>query len=337
MSEADDRRIRQMIDAAAQALAAGRETDAERLVRQAEAEAPNHPLVLNEVGKRRLLAGDPAGALPVLEAAAKAEPENGTLVLNLATAYRDLGRSQDELAALNRVLILEPTNVRALLQAGALHSRLGDSRAAAATYRKALQMIPPNVQTQADMRSILAPAHAAVAANARALESFLEGHLSDARARHAGEPMGRFDKSLATFLQKRRVYRQQPTFLYVPELPAIEFYDRADFPWLDEIEAATDDIRAELIEVLSDGPSSLEPYVSTQATPDAKWRALNNSRSWGVFFLWKAGEAMAENQARCPRTMAALKAWPRCSCRARRPPPPSPSWNRTPGSRRTRE
>jgi aspartyl/asparaginyl beta-hydroxylase (cupin superfamily) len=124
--------------------------------------------------------------------------------------------------------------------------------------------------------------------------------------------MARFDKSLATFLQKRRVHRPQPTFLYVPELPAIEFFPRDEFPWLDEIEAATDDIREELIGVLADGNQVLEPYIALQATPDEKWRALNNSRSWGVFYLWKAGEQIAENMARCPKTVAALSAWPKC-------------------------
>ncbi len=312
MAEADDRRIRQLIEAATQAFEQGRPSEAERLIAQAEAMAPSHPLVLNEVAKRKLIAGDASGALQLLEDAVKVEPSSAVLWLNLSTALRNLGRRQEELTALNKALVLEPTNMRALLQAGALHEHLEDTRASAATYRKALQMLPPNVQLSPDMRQIFDHAKVVVEANNLALENFLETRLSDVRARHTGEPLGRFEKSLATFLQKRRVYRPQPTFIYVPELPAIEFYERSDFPWLDQIEAATDDIRAELINVLADGPVSLEPYVSTQATPDEKWRALNNSRSWGVFYLWKAGEAIAQNMARCPKTVAALSAWPKC-------------------------
>jgi aspartate beta-hydroxylase len=312
MAQADDLRIRQLMGAASQALAGGRVQVAERLIRQAEPAAPDHPLVLNEVGKRKILAGDPAGALAVLEQALENEPDHPALLLNLASALRPLGRLDEELAALNKVLLLEPTNMRALLQAAGLHDLRDEPRAAAAIYRKALQMIPPNVPLPPEMRPIIERARAAVEANDRQLEAFLDGQLSEARARHAGEPLGRFDKSLATFLRKRRVYRPQPTFIYVPELPSIEFFDRDEFPWLDSIEAATDDFRAELINVLADGPSTLEPYVSTQAVPDEKWRALNNSRRWGVFFLWKAGEAMKENMARCPRTVEALSAWPKC-------------------------
>src|SRR6201999_2261212 len=100
MAQADDPRIRQMIEAAAQAAAAGRAYDAGRLTRQAEAEAPNHPLVLNEVGKRKLLAGDAAGGLAALEQALAADPANPAILLNLATALRNLERRDEELAAL---------------------------------------------------------------------------------------------------------------------------------------------------------------------------------------------------------------------------------------------
>jgi hypothetical protein len=50
----DDRRIRQLIETAAQASASGRVQEADRLVRQAESEAPKHPLVLNETARRLL-------------------------------------------------------------------------------------------------------------------------------------------------------------------------------------------------------------------------------------------------------------------------------------------
>src|SRR5881398_3617664 len=54
-----------------------------------------------------------------------------------------------------------------------------------------------------------------------------------------------------TLFRSRSRYAPQPTFLYVPELPAIEFFERAEFPWLEAIEEATDDIRAELARVLA--------------------------------------------------------------------------------------
>lgn len=204
---------------------------------------------------------------------------------------------------------LPASGFRSLMEAGARFEADGEQRTAAAVYRTALQGIPQFLPPTA--RPVLEHARAVVEANDRALEQFLGDELGAIRRRHADLPLDRFDRCVETLLRKRRVFRPTPSFLYFPNLPAYEFYDRADFPWLDELEAASDDIREELIQVLADGSQALEPYMA-ERTPQARWRELNNSRRWGVFYLWRAGQAVAENLARCPRTAAALDAWPRC-------------------------
>src|ERR1700709_456542 len=91
MISSEDKDVRKLGDAAPQARASGRPYAAERLARQAETQFPNHPLVLNEMGKRKLLAGDAGGALTVLEQALKERPAESALWLNYAAALRDLG------------------------------------------------------------------------------------------------------------------------------------------------------------------------------------------------------------------------------------------------------
>ncbi len=258
------------------------------------------------------MSGDFARAREALLQAVEIDPSSVTSWMNLAAACNGLGRSDDEKAALDKILVLEPRNLRALLQMAVLYERRGEPRAAAATYRTALQSVPRSAQLPPEMQAHLQHAQRAVEANNSALETFLEDRLSDLRARHANQSLARFDKCLDTLLQKRAIYRPKPTFMYFPDIPGIEFYDREDFPWLDRIEAATPDIRAELIEVLAGGPTALEPYVSMQGTPQDAWRELNNSRRWGVYFLWKAGEACLDNMAKCPKTVEALESWPRC-------------------------
>lgn len=312
MIEGDDRHIRQPGTATTHILAGGPAQGARQLVGETRTTSSEDPADLNEIGKRKLRAGDPAGAFAVLARAVKAAPKQPDIWLNLAAALRGLNRAEEEMAALNEALVVEPTNIRGLLQVASLHELRGDERTAAASFRKAMQMIPAGAHLPLEMRPMLDHAKRVVEANDLALEAFLEARIGDLRVKHADQSLRRFDKSLATLLRKRRVYRSQPTFICVPELPAIEFFPREDFPWLDGVEAAADDIRSELIGVLSDGPTALEPYVSVPVTPDEKWRALNNSRSWGVFFLWKAGQAMTANMARCPKTVKALSAWPKC-------------------------
>ncbi|HEY0650298.1 aspartyl/asparaginyl beta-hydroxylase domain-containing protein [Phenylobacterium sp.] len=208
------------------------------------------------------------------------------------------------------IAAIDPGAFRSLLELAHRHEQAGEPRAAAATYRTALQSIPRMLSPAA--RPLLEHAKAQVDANDDALKAYLAERLAGLRKRHGNARLDRADKAVDILTRKRRVFRPQPSFMYVPELPAIEFYDRAAFPWLDALEAATADIRAELVQVLADGPAVLEPYVSVDGIPQERWRELNNSRRWGVFYLWKAGEAVAENLARCPKTAQALEGWPQC-------------------------
>jgi aspartate beta-hydroxylase len=309
----DDRRIRQLIENAAQASASGRVQEADQLVRQAEAEAPRHPLVLNETARRLLMRGDAAGAHGLLKQAVASDPSQASIWLNLAVALRGLKLADEEMAAIDKVLAIEPRNLRAMLQKASLQELQGKPRAAAMTYRYVLQSVPAGSFPPQSLRPVFQHAMQFVAANDRDLENFLESRLKDLRARYADEPLQRFDRCLQTLLRKQPVYRPQPSFMYFPRLPALEFYERSDFPWLDSIEAATEDIRAELINVLQEGPAALSPYVDIPAgMPLDQWRELNHSRRWGVYYLWQEGVAIPDHIARFPRTVAALEAWPKC-------------------------
>lgn len=310
----NDQHIPTLLDAANKALMDGRAEEAARLFRQAELDSPQHPLVLNEIGRRLLLSGNLQRAHDLFEQAAKGDPANASVWINLAAALRGLNRRDDEMLALHRALAIDPTNLRAMLQKASLQELQNDMRTAAFTYRMALQSITPTTNVPAWMRELLVHARQVVEANNQALESFLEARLTTLRSEYSDVPLHRFDRCMAILLQRKRIYQQQPSFLYFPQLPVIEFYERADFPWLDSVEAAADDIRAELIEVLAEESAALEPYVAhgTKGSIEAKWRELHQSRRWSVYYLWRDGAPYPDHLARCPRTMAALENWPRC-------------------------
>jgi aspartate beta-hydroxylase len=309
----DDRRIRQLIETAAQASAGGRVQEADQLVRQAEAEAPQHPLVLNETARRLLLRGDVAGARALLVSAVEKDSSHASIWLNLAAALRGLKLPEEEMSAIDKVLALEPRNWRAMLQKASLQELQGKKRDAAMTYRYVLQSVPAGALPPQSLRPVFQHAVQFVAANDKELEEFVESRLKGLRDLHKDQPLQRFERSLEILLRKKPIYRPQPSFMYFPRLPAIEFYDRNDFPWLDSIEAATDDIRAELMNVLKEDPAGVIPYVDIPSgAPLDQWRELNRSRRWGVYYLWREGVALPDHIARFPRTVEALQAWPRC-------------------------
>ena len=204
--------------------------------------------------------------------------------------------------------VLAPGGFRSLLEAALGFEAEGEPRTAAAVYRTALQAIPPALPRS--IEPLLIHAKAAVEANDQALADFLGERLADLRARCRGEPLDRFDQCLGVLLRRRRVYRSSPSFLYFPGLASLEFHDRAGFPWLDALEAAADEIRAEFLAIACD-PAAIEPYIA-ETNPAPHWRELNHSRRWGVVYLWKAGAPIEANLARCPKTVAALADWPRC-------------------------
>ncbi|MDB5481367.1 MAG: aspartyl/asparaginyl beta-hydroxylase [Caulobacteraceae bacterium] len=278
-----------LFDEAARATAEGPSEDAARLTREAEA-------------------------------AISKNPGNASLWFNLADVLRRLRRTDEELTALEQGLALQPGRTDALLRAGSIYEARGAAPVAAACYRTALASIQRGPPPAPHLRPMLERAASVVAANTAALETFLDGRLKILRARHANEPLARFDRCMATVLRKRRVFRPTPSFMYFPNLPAYEFYDRDDFPWLASIEAATDDIRSELMSVLADDHASLRPYITTrkeggvtaQKPPDDVWKELNESPRWSAYFLWQEGVAYPQNIARCSKTVAALESWPRC-------------------------
>lgn len=305
-----EQRIRALIASARDNARNGRPHDAERLLRQAQSEAPRHPLVLNEVALQLLGMGNAGGAAELLDEAAQASPGNPEIHFNRAAALRALGNFEEAIAGYERVIEIDPRRIAALLEKGALELKLNRPRVAAVSFRTALQMIPPGVQPPPELQSLVQKARDTVEKNNRELEAHIESALRDLKTRFSGESLHRFEQCVDIILQKRTIYRQQPTFMYYPELPPIEFYEPEPFPWLETIEAAADDIRQELLEVMGEH-SELEPYVVLpKGAAMEQWRELNNSRRWSVYSLWNEGKAFPDHIARCPKTVAALKAAP---------------------------
>jgi aspartyl/asparaginyl beta-hydroxylase (cupin superfamily) len=152
------------------------------------------------------------------------------------------------------------------------------------------------------------------------LVTALEASLAAVRARHAGRERRRVDKCLDTLLGTRKVYHSQPTWMYFPELPTIEFFERDDYPWMDALEAGTDEIRGELLRVLATDRAGLQPYIDfPPSMPLDQFRELNRSRRWSAYFLWNQGTAVPAHIARCPATARIVDATPRCRIKGRAP------------------
>jgi aspartyl/asparaginyl beta-hydroxylase (cupin superfamily) len=231
-----------------------------------------------------------------------------------------LGRRDEEIAAIEKALELEPRHLSALLQKGQYLEQSGELRSAARTYQNVLACLPAGTEPPPAIRAALNHAKAVVDADLASLTASMEQPLAAIREKHGGPRQRRADMCLDTLLGKRKTFYSQPTWMYFPELPAIEFFERADVPWLDAVDSASEEIRAELMRVLVSDREGLQPYIDFPSTlPLDQWRDLNRSRRWSAYYLWNQGTADAGHLARCPATARVLERVPRPMIESRAP------------------
>lgn len=259
--------------------------------------------------------GDPATGRDRFQQVIASGVADASVWLGLALALRGTNDKEGSLVAIEQALKLEPRNIRARVMKADHYAEMGDARAASAFYASVVRAAPPPEQLPPELRNEVARAEVMSRRYAADYEVFLRDRLSGL----AFADDSAFAQSLDLMLGKKQIYLQQPKHFYFPGLPQTQFYDRAQFPWLDAVEAATDAIRAELLEVMKDH-AAFTPYLESRADrPFQDVHGMLDNPDWSAFYLWKNGEPVAENIARCPNTMAALAGAPLARIKGRTP------------------
>lgn len=266
---------------------------------------------LNEEIRRAISAGDFATAEALLVRAASRDPKHIPTWLNLAATRRQLHNGPGARAALLEVLSMEPRHFRALLMLATLEeSELGMHKAAA-TYAAAIANAPPEQYLDPTTAQALARAREVYGAYAKELDEFILDRIADVRRQCSQAEQRRLERFIADAVRKTRRYQQEPSEYYYPGLPAIEFYEREEFPWLDEFEAATGTIQRELAGILESEQASFTPYIHyPEHMPLDQWRELNHSPRWTAFNFFHRGRPIEERCRRAPGTMQALASLP---------------------------
>ena len=280
-----------------------------------------NPAGLNKAAMQALAAGDFATAQALLLRLVAADPASIPGWLNLAAVRRRLNDVDGAFAALREVMRLEPRNFPALLMSATLLEREGQMKAAAECLRRrAFQRAAGPVSGRAD-----APGRrrtrAKSTAGTRASSTISSARTSATRRASARRPSsGASRRSSTTTLRIRKRYQQEPLEYYFPGLPAIEFYERAEFPWLEELEAATEPMQRELAAILREDQAGFAPYIHyDDHMPLDQWRELNHSPRWSAFHFYEKGQPIAERCNRAPATMQVLSRLPQAHVPLRSP------------------
>ena len=290
---------------------AGRPVESSQMWQRVLGIDPDHTEALLALSTQALAQKNAAMALQLLQQAAKTAARDPMVRLYMALAHREAGNPDAELVALTEALAIDPYFYPALLHKATLLERQGKRRQAAKVFRDVLKIMPATDELGAGLQKAAVHARSAVQENMDALERHLDGVLADLRHRHAGARLDRFERSLQVMIGRKKMFAPEPIMLHYADLAPIQFYDDELFPWMAELEAATDGIRDELLGVLADSRAEFRPYVHyPPGAPVNQWQELNDSPRWSTYFLWSNGERVVEHCARCPRTAAALESIP---------------------------
>lgn len=275
----------------------------------------NHPApqadLLHRAGEA-LARRDPRTALALLDQADAFGP-SAEAAMNRSLALRMTGDLVGAIAAIDDALALQPYDFVALLGRGALLEQVGQPRAAAEAYRNVLKIAPPRDRLPPALAAQLDRAQALVSRHAEALRDHMGAAVAALRDTVDAATLDRFDEGLDIFAGVRTAPKQEPLLLHYPRLPAIPFYDRALFPWLETLEAATPVIKAELEALLATSMDEFAPYIAyPKGAPVNQWGELNHSRKWSSLWLWRDGARQDAVCDRCPQTAALLESLPMC-------------------------
>ena len=319
-------------DAAANPKADALAAEADRLARSGQAQAsarlwdqvlalsPGHAGALNHLGAQALARGDHAQAHALLLQATQGQPPLAIAHANLARVLRARGETDGALRELDKALKLEPSAYAVHFEKAAIYGELGREKDQALAFESALQLMPPSLALTRELQPLVARAQRAVVENKSQLGAFLDARLAPLRAGETSRALGRFDESLDISMGRKPVHVQRPAMFHVPGLPAIAFFDRADFAWAPAVEACTARVRAELEQVLAQDQAGFVPYVQTRPDePAGQFAPLDYNPDWSAYFLWHHGKRIDAHAARCPDTMAMLELAPQVDVLNRAP------------------
>lgn len=260
-------------------------------------------------GDRAAAAGNLDEAKRFLLEAIEASPDDPVLFLKLAGLQRASGQVVEALQTVQRALAIEPRDFAGLLMQASLLEKLGRPGAAQAWSHALAQR--PDGDIPSHLASVVAHAERRVEEWTADREAVMVEATSRAESRATPDEIEKIQRFRSNRLRRTKPFHSEPTDFHFPGLREREFHPRTLFPWIEEIEAATEAITSELRAVMAAERAELVPYVQYEDhLPMDQWRPLNRSLDWTAIHLLQSGQPVEANASHCPQTMALLKRLP---------------------------
>ena len=250
--------------------------------------------------------GNLAKAEELLLKATEVLPNDVSVHLKLAALQRASGRFQASLASVHRALSISPLDFTALLLRASLLERMNDPGAALAWSHALAQK--PEGELPAHLKTVVATAEARVEQWIADRDGRMVAAMSASEQSADDEELARLQRFRSNVLRRTRPYHSEPTHFHYPGLAEREFFPRKLFPWLEQLEEATEVIASEMRSVMAAERAELLPYVQyADYLPLDQWRELNNNPDWTAIHLLQNGRRVEANARLCPKTLELLQ------------------------------
>lgn len=304
---------RAALDAARQALQRGALDDAQGRCAALLDKAPEDVEALHLSGLVAFRQRRHGAALDFLLRARRLAPDDAQLLTSLGHVQEAVGDAPAALEAFDALLASRPDDFAARLHRGRLLEQLGRGVEALFAYGRAIHDARRHGRWLSDETT--APAlrdqvrHAIGTVN-RGVGLYYERAYQPVQDRHGPDALRRVRRALAMHLGHEPLVhadpRQQPTFLYIPELPATPYLDLRGERWREALEAETEAITAELRERLPQAEGREAVFHSGELAEENLKGTQASRPAWNGYYFYRHGEARQANRDACPRTAAAL-------------------------------
>jgi aspartyl/asparaginyl beta-hydroxylase (cupin superfamily) len=264
---------------------------------------------LEQEAERAVADGDLGQAAALLTKAAENQPGDADLWMKVAALQRATGNAEAALGALHRALAISPLDFTMLLMKASLLQRAGHPEAGQAWAHALAQK--PHGDLPPQIAAVVAEGGKHHAAWVDAREERLKAAMAAAEQAADDEERQRIRRFRSNAVGRTKAFHSTPTHFHFPGLAEREFHPRSLFPWLHELEGATETISEELRSVMAAERTELVPYIQyDEYLPLAQWKSLNRNPDWTAIHLWRNGEKVEANARHCPRTLKLLEEFP---------------------------
>ena len=275
---------------------------------------------LCQIAAQNLTKGSHDAAIGLLQRALQIVPDHALAHAYLGRAYAAAGDVDSARVAFDKAIAAMPAAWGPRFEKAQFLEQIGDTIGAALAWRTGLQYLPEEARGDPQIAGLAARAVEASSSDSHQLRDHLLSVTKDIWSGESGRNLRRFHHTLDISVGLRPFITARPLMVAVPELPAVQFFDREDFAWAQDVEDQTDAVLAELHDISANDTGGFVPYVQTaEGNDQGQFGALDRNDGWSAYFLWNQGKRVAEHCERCPDTEAAINMAPQIKVKDRAP------------------